>query len=77
MIRTQIYLTDDENSAISRLSNVLGHRKSELIRQAIDEFIERRDTTNRLKKLRAARGIWADRRDIPDIRQMRAKFDRF
>lgn len=77
MVRTQIYITDEENSAISRLSAVSGHGKSEVIRQAIDEFIERRDTTNRLRKLRAARGIWKDRVDIPDVRQMRADFDRF
>lgn len=77
MIRTQIYLTEEEISAISRLSSVLGHGKSELIRQAIDEFIDRRDTTNRLKKLRAARGMWEERQDIPDIRQMRKEFDRF
>ncbi|MFY8217070.1 MAG: ribbon-helix-helix protein, CopG family [Chthoniobacterales bacterium] len=77
MIRTQVYLTEDESSAITRLSSALGHGKSELIRQAIDEFIDRRDTTNRLKKLRAARGIWAERQDIPDVRQMRAEFDRF
>jgi Arc/MetJ-type ribon-helix-helix transcriptional regulator len=55
----------------------LGHGKSELIRQAIDEFIDRRDTTNRLKKLRAGRGMWAERQDIPDVRQMRKEFDRF
>jgi metal-responsive CopG/Arc/MetJ family transcriptional regulator len=77
MVRTQIYLTEDENTAISRLSAVSGHGKSEIIRQAIDEFIQRRDTTNRLRKLRAARGIWKDRLDIPDVRQMRSEFDRF
>jgi len=77
MIRTQVYLTEEESSAITRLSRALGHGKSELIRQAIDEFIDRRDTTNRLKKLRAARGIWAERQDSPDMRKMRAEFDRF
>ena len=77
MVRTQIYLTDDENTAISRLSSDSGQGKSEVIRQAIDEFIERRDTTNRLRKLRAARGIWKDRADVPDVRRMRAEFDRF
>lgn len=77
MIRTQIYLTEEENSAIASLSKALGHGKSELIRQAIDEFIDRRDTSNRLKKLRAARGMWAEREDLPDVRQMRKEFDRF
>jgi len=77
MVRTQIYLTEKENTAISRLSRSLGHGKSELIRQAVDEFIERRDTTNRLKALRTARGMWSNRKDIPDVQEMRKNFDRF
>jgi predicted transcriptional regulator len=77
MVRTQIYLTEEEHSAISRLSAASGQGKSEVIRQAISEFIERRYTTNLLRKLRAARGIWKDRSDIPDGRQMRSEFDRF
>ena len=77
MIRTQIYLTEKENSAISRLSRSLGHGKSELIRHALDEFIARRDAPSSLKNLRAARGMWSGRRDIPDVRRIRAEFDRF
>lgn len=77
MVRTQIYLTDEENSAIARLAVALGHGKSELIRQAIDEFVEKRDVTSRLRKLRAARGMWSDSDEVPDIAASRAAFDRF
>jgi len=56
---------------------MLGHGKSEIIRQAIDEFIHRRDSTKRLKALQAARGMWADHPNLPDARAMRAAFDRF
>ena len=77
MIRTQIYLTEKENAAIDRLSHSLGHGKSELIRNAVDEYIARRDAGGSLKNLRAARGMWSGRRDTPDIRKTRAEFDRF
>ena len=77
MVRTQIYITEEENTSIARLSQILGHGKSEIIRQAIDEFIHRRDSTRRLKALQAARGMWADHPDLPDARAMRATFDRF
>ncbi|HLB34389.1 MAG: hypothetical protein A3F67_03690 [Verrucomicrobia bacterium RIFCSPHIGHO2_12_FULL_41_10] len=77
MVRTQVYLTKNESEAISRLSYILQQGKSELIRTAIDEFIERRETKNKLKKLRAARGMWANRTDIPDVKKMRSEFDRF
>jgi hypothetical protein len=77
MIRTQIYITEEESTSIARLSQILGHGKSEIIRQAIDEFIHRRDSTRRLKALQAARGMWADHPNLPDARAMRATFDRF
>lgn len=77
MIRTQIYLSEEESSAIARLAAVFGKGKSEVIRTAIDEFIERRDAASRLQRLRAAKGIWQDREDAPDVRQMRAEFDRY
>ena len=77
MIRTQIYLTKSTSEAIARLSDLLQQGKSELIRSAIDEFIERRDTKNRLKKLRAARGMWANHKDLPNVEKMRSEFDRF
>jgi metal-responsive CopG/Arc/MetJ family transcriptional regulator len=77
MIRTQIYLTEQENAAIAYLSKKLGNGKSEIIRQAIDEFIERRDTSSKMKRLRSARGIWTNKADIPDIGQLRKDFDRF
>ena len=77
MIRTQIYLTKSTSETITRLSHALQQGKSELIRSAIDEFIERRETKNKLKKLRAARGMWTHRTDIPSVETMRSEFDRF
>jgi predicted transcriptional regulator len=77
MVRTQIYITEEENTSIARLSQVLGQGKSEIIRQAIDEFIHRRDSTKRIKALQAARGMWADHPDLADARAMRSSFDRF
>lgn len=77
MIRTQIYLTKHESEAITRLSAIGNQGKSELIRTAIDEFIARRDTKNRLTKLRAARGIWANNKNVIEVRKLRSEFDRF
>ena len=77
MIKTQIYLTEEENSSISRLSQILGSGKNQIIRQAIDEFILKRETSRRLSALREARGMWADRTDISDLNEQRQSFDRF
>ena len=77
MVRTQIYITEEENTSIARISQALGHGKSEIIRQAIDEFIHRRDSAKRIKSLQTARGMWADHAGVPDVRAMRDSFDRF
>ena len=77
MVRTQIYLTEEEDLAVARLSGSSRMGKSGIIRQAIDEFIARREAGSRLKKLRAACGMWKNRCDLPDIRALRENFDRF
>ena len=76
MERTQIYLTDKERKALRALAKRLGQSQSALIRAAVDRYVERYQEGNRLGLLRQARGIWSDRRDLPDFRQVRTEFDR-
>lgn len=77
MIRTQIYLTNEELRGIERLAAAHGRKNSAVIRQAIDEFLQRQDPRDRLARLRRGRGLWRDRTDIPDVRKLRKEFDRF
>ena len=41
MIRTQVYLTEQEHTELRRLSRQFKQSQSELIRQAVDYFIEK------------------------------------
>ena len=75
MIRTQIYLTEEEQEALRTITALKGTSQSELIRQAIDQFIANYRQTHRVELLRAARGMWAGRDDL-DWRSLRAEFDR-
>jgi predicted transcriptional regulator len=77
MIRMQIYLTDEERSALQAISFETGKTQSELIRKAVDDFIEQHQARDRIVLLRQARGIWKDRKDIPDLQTLRREFDRF
>ena len=77
MIRTQIYLTEEEHSAIGRIAARSGQGRSEVIREAIDSFVSRQGAGSRLRSLRAGRGVWKKRKDLPDVRASRAAFDRF
>jgi septum formation inhibitor-activating ATPase MinD len=76
MIRTQIYLTDQQRSELVILSEAQGKKQSELIREAIDILIEQTSQKRRNKILYEAAGIWKNRSDIPDFKEIRSEWDR-
>ena len=41
MVRTRIYLTEDQRAALRNIARQTGKKQSELIRRAIDDFIGR------------------------------------
>ena len=73
MVRTQVYLSERHVARLRRLAAATGKTQSALVRDALDRL----DTPpgDRLDALRAARGIWADRDDLPDCAALRLEFD--
>ncbi|MFW5803234.1 MAG: ribbon-helix-helix protein, CopG family [Verrucomicrobiota bacterium] len=61
MIRTQIYVTDQEKRKLRALARRSGLKQSELIRNAIDEFLAGPSALPRRDVLRRCRGMWKDR----------------
>lgn len=76
MVRTQIYLTDRERSALSALAVATGRKQSELIREAVDLLIERNSRKRRQNVLDGVAGMWRGRRDLPPFGAMRKAWDR-
>jgi predicted transcriptional regulator len=76
MVRTQIYLTEEEQAALRSLSRKTGRTQSELIRQAIDSFLAEENEFDRSVLLSQARGLWKDRSDLPDFQALRREWDR-
>jgi len=76
MIRTQIYLTERQRDEMVAISKGTGKKQSELIREAIDLFIDRVSPKQREAILSQAAGIWKDRKDLPDFKAMRTEWDR-
>jgi len=76
MIRTQIYLTDRQRAELEAISKTLGKKQSELIREAVDRFIDQTGHNRREIALKEAAGIWKDRTDLPDINAIRTEWDR-
>lgn len=76
MIRTQIYLTEQEQTALKALTQQTGKSQSELIRDAVDKLLAQFDSRSRLDKLRAARGMWKNRDDLADFEATRRSLNR-
>ncbi|MFH0907147.1 MAG: CopG family transcriptional regulator [bacterium] len=76
MHRTQIYITDTERDALAELSRHTGLSLSQLIRDAIDRYVDDSRGRHRLKLLREAKGCWAGRKDLPDFGALRRELDR-
>ncbi|MDZ7720935.1 MAG: ribbon-helix-helix protein, CopG family [Balneolaceae bacterium] len=78
MIRTQIYITEEEKEALEKLSAERNTTKSNIIREAIDQYVADMTLEEKRKKLNAAAGIWKDRDedDIPDVRDLREGWGR-
>ena len=76
MVRTQIYLTEDQRAEIAAITSRTGKRQSEVIREAVDRFIEQKSRGRREAILREAAGIWRDRTDLPDLDALRRGWDR-
>ncbi len=76
MIRTQIYLTEQQRNELATIAKSFGKKQSELIREAIDRLIDQTGKNRRKLVLREAAGIWKDRTDLPDFKSIRAEWDR-
>jgi len=75
MTRTQIYLTEEEVAAVESLAARSKMKKSEVIRAAVDEYVEAHRDATRKASLAAGKGIWKDRLDLPDPRVLRHEWD--
>ena len=76
MVRTQIYLTEQQRNRLAAIAEQRGQHQSEVIREAVDCFIEQNSHERRDAILRRAAGLWRDRADVPDLDTLRRGWDR-
>ncbi|MFC1451789.1 ribbon-helix-helix protein, CopG family [Verrucomicrobiota bacterium] len=76
MIRTQIYLTDDERKGLEAVAKSTGKKQSELIREAVDRLLDLANGERRQTVLSRAAGMWRTRGDLPDFGAARRSWDR-
>ena len=76
MVRTQIYLTERQRDELAAIAKHRGKRQSEVIREAVDRFVEQWSRHGRERILRETAGIWRDRSDVLDYEAIRASWER-
>jgi hypothetical protein len=76
MVRTQIYLTEAERDGLEAVARSTNMKQSEIIREAVDRFLDLTRGTRREAILNEAAGMWRDRRDLPDFAAARRSWDR-
>ena len=76
MVRTQIYLTEDERAGLDAVAKATDRKQSELIREAVDQFLDLTMGKRRTTVLSEAAGMWNHRTDLPDFKAARRSWDR-
>lgn len=76
MIRTQIYLTEEEQVGLKALTKSTGLSQSALIRDAVDNLIKETSVDYQNDIIDKASGIWTDHEDLPDFKSNRKSWDR-
>jgi predicted DNA-binding protein len=67
MVRTQVYLTKEQERGLKQLAATSGRKQSQLIREAIESYLADRRSRDWRKALESMRGMWADRDDLDDL----------
>jgi hypothetical protein len=67
MVRTQVYLTEEQERGLKRLAASTGRKQSELIRAAIDGYLAKEEPKDWKEALEVVRGMWADRDDLDEL----------
>ena len=75
MAEIEVNLSESEQKALREIALRTGKSESELIRDAVDNLIKS-DRSPRGAGMSQARGIWRDRKDLPDFDRIRREWDR-
>jgi len=76
MVRTQVYLTEEEKSSLESAALSQGVSQSDLIRRAIDELLAKTSRIDTVAILDEIAGVWSNRSDIAGIRDLRTGWRR-
>jgi predicted transcriptional regulator len=76
MTTLQIELSDSQSEALQSLARETGRTAQQLLSEAIQRLLDESDAVDWRSALASLAGVWADRNDLPDIRELRREWER-
>ena len=76
MTTAQITLTDEESQTLQKLCQLKGVSPEVLLHEAVESYLGRHQSGNRLLALRRGCGLWSQRDDLPTLTELRSEWDR-
>lgn len=72
---TSVVLTEPEAIALQNLVQRTGRSADELVREAVQQYIQHHTVADRHALLQQARGMWQYRDDLPPLAELRRELD--
>lgn len=75
MTLAQVVLSDRDKEALSELATETGKSEEQIVSEAVARYLSDAQRTRWRERLRAVKGMWADRTDLPDFAALRREAD--
>lgn len=76
MVRTQIYLSQEERDRLDAIAQAQGISRSDLVRTAVAKYLTGHYDEVAGDVMQRCCGLWSARDDLPDLRRMRDDWTR-
>lgn len=76
MAAIELKISEQSRRALNQIARVTGKSEDDLVNEAVEQFVAKFPNGDRLTALRAAKGIWKDRNDLPSLDMLRRESNR-
>jgi len=72
-----VTLTDQQTQALRSIAQRSGKTETEVIAEAVEQFIAQHTPREHRAALQQAKGMWQNRTDLPDLRTLREESNHY
>jgi hypothetical protein len=76
MLHSNIHISEETGQILISLASKTGKPVENVLDEAVNEYALHHSNLSRDERLLAGKGLWKDRKDLPDFDELRKSFDR-